>query len=84
MTLQEALRERAAEERDALVEALFAPLTDPRAAVMTKHRAAVTIIERLIGKPREALAVNEPMATLTLEQLADVWARQGEEPEEAQ
>jgi hypothetical protein len=73
MTLQEALRERAATERGALVDALFGPLTDPEAGVMTKHRAAVTIIERMIGKPREALAAEEPVPDLTIAELIEVW-----------
>jgi hypothetical protein len=74
MTLKEALRERAAEERDALVDALFAPLVEPGTDVMTRHRAAVTILERMIGRPREALAVEEPLPELTIEQLIEIWS----------
>jgi hypothetical protein len=74
MTLQEALRERAAEERDALVDALFGPLNDPGAGVIVKHRAAVTIIERMIGKPREALAVEDSVPQLSIEDLIAIWS----------
>jgi hypothetical protein len=74
MTLAEALRERAAQERDALVDALFAPLSqsDP----ITAHKAAVTILERMLGRPAEGLAVEqpEPEREMTRDDLIQAWA----------
>ena len=57
MTLADALAEKAAEERDALVEALFGPVLSKETSEMEKHRAAIAILERMLGKPREGAIV---------------------------
>src|SRR5215471_13885224 len=51
MSLAEALAEKAAEERDALVEALFGPVLYDQTSPMEKHRASIAILERMLGKP---------------------------------
>jgi hypothetical protein len=55
LSLRDALRERATAERDAILDALFAPLADPEATAQDKHHAALRILERLLGRPSEAL-----------------------------
>jgi hypothetical protein len=55
LSLRDALRERATAERDAILDALFAPLDDPEASAQDKHHAALRILERLLGRPSEAI-----------------------------
>lgn len=73
MSLQEALLRRAADERDSLVNALFAPLSgDDRDA----HRAAVAILERLLGRPTQEMTVNTSNQPMELEDLVALWAQE--------
>ena len=77
MTLAEALAERAAAERDALAEALFGPVLSEETSEMEKHRAAIAILERMLGKPREGAIVEaEPEAEIPLETLVALWERE--------
>lgn len=54
MTLRERLVHEAAERQDELVRALFAPLA--ASDDLEAHRAAVTILERMLGRPGEGIA----------------------------
>lgn len=76
MTLAEALAEKAAEERDALVEALFGPVLSDQTSPMEKHRASIAILERMLGKPKEPAVVETTEEELPLEVLVEMWKEQ--------
>lgn len=82
MTLKEALLERAAEERDAIVDALFAPLSDEDLSPMARQSAARTVLERILGKPGEIAPDEQPADDLPLEVLVEMW-REGKRAEAA-
>lgn len=86
MTLKQRLAARAAEEAEAIVDALFAPLHDmdlldeegklvrAGAGTMEKQRAAQGILDRLIGRPGEGLgAVEQAPEPRTLEEIVGAW-----------
>ena len=73
LTLKQALAERAATEREALVDALFAPLADADVGSMARQAAARTILERLLGKPTEQIAQEEQPEDVPLETLVEMW-----------
>jgi ABC-type branched-subunit amino acid transport system substrate-binding protein len=79
--------ERTAAERKALVDALFAPLSDADVGSMARQAAARTILERLLGKPTGQIAQEDQPEELPLETLVEMWRemkRQRAEDDEAQ
>lgn len=56
MTLREALLHRAATAQAALVDALFAPVEDADLPAQERQRAAMQVLERLMGRPGEGIA----------------------------
>lgn len=66
MGLRERLVHEAAEQQDALVRALFAPLAEEGAEA---HHAAIRILERMLGRPGEGMADLETNQPRSLDEL---------------
>lgn len=71
LTLKEALAARAADERDRIIEALFAGLDadSPR----ERQRAAELIVTRILGRPNVAIEQPADLPDITVESLVALW-----------
>ena len=81
MTVRDALRAEAARSRDTLVAALFAPLGNPELDAVTKQKAAIAILERILGRPTEALdgADTYDAQPIDWAEVAQLWADEQDE-----
>jgi hypothetical protein len=70
-----ALRSRVHEHRDALLDALLAPVLDDSLSPTVRQRAALEVWSRAFGRPgtAESPAEGQEVAELSLEQLANLW-----------
>ena len=75
------MRARAAAERAALVDALFAPLHDPALSATARQAAALKILGRVFGNPGTASEAPDDadVKALTVEELVAAWATTGGE-----
>jgi hypothetical protein len=60
-----ALRARVREEKDAIIEALMAPVLDPALTPLQRQGAALKVLERALGRPRDEQD-DDPTATAAL------------------
>ena len=75
------MRARAAAERAALVDALFAPLHDPALSATARQAAALKILGRVFGNPGTASEAPDDadVKALTVEELVAAWTTTGGE-----